>query len=107
MRAADTAPAEAPEPDPIAPTPGTKLYTAYAIDGAKVPWKPVRALDDGTHCWIEMPSMSSPVRPVLLGDGGAQLNYRTRGQYLMTDSLFKKATLVADNQRVTIQRSGR
>ena len=50
--------------------------------------------------------MSSPVRPILLGDDRSQLNYRVRGQYFETDSLFSKASLVADNQKVFIQRSG-
>ena len=64
-----------------------------------------RAFDDGSHVWIEMPQMSSPVRPILLGDDRSQLNYRVRGQYFEIDSLFSKATLVANNQKVFIQRS--
>ena len=106
MRAADAAPATTPDPDPIAPSPGTKLNAAYSINGPNVAWKPHRAFDDGTHVWIEMPQMSSPVRPILLGDDRSQLNYRVRGQYFETDSLFSKATLIADNQKVFIQRSG-
>ena len=105
--AADAAPAETPEPDPISPPPGTKLDVAYDISGAQVAWRPVRSFDDGTHVWIEMPKMSSPVRPILLGDNGSQINYRVRGQYFETDSLFEKAALVADNQKVFIQRSAR
>ena len=106
MRAANAAPATAVDPDPIAPAPGTKLDAAYSISGANVAWKPQRAFDDGAHVWIEMPQMSSPIRPVLLGDNNSQLNYRVRGQYLQTDSLFSKATLVTDNRKVFIQRSG-
>jgi type IV secretion system protein TrbG len=106
MRAADAAPAAAVDPDPIAPAPGTKLNVAYRVSGPNVAWKPHRAFDDGTHVWIEMPQMSSPVRPILLGDDRSQLNYRVRGQYFETDSLFNKASLVADNQKVFIQRSG-
>ena len=107
MRAADAAPAETPEADPISPPPGTKLDVAYDISGARVAWRPVRTFGDGTHVWIEMPKMSSPVRPILLGDNGSQINYRVRGQYFETDSLFDKAALVADNQKVFIQRSAR
>ena len=107
MRAADAAPAETPEADPISPPPGTKLDVAYDISGARVAWRPVRTFDDGTHVWIEMPKMPSPVRPILLGDNGSQINYRVRGQYFETDSLFDKAALVADNQKVFIQRSAR
>lgn len=106
MRAADAAPAATPDPDPIAPAPGTKLNVAYTVTGPPVAWKPREAFDDGTHVWIQMPQMSSPVRPTLLGDDRSQLNYRVRGQYFETDSLFSKATLVADNQKVFIQRSG-
>lgn len=105
MRAADAAPGEATDPDPIAPPPGTKLNVAYSVSGPNVAWKPKRAFDDGSHVWIEMPQMSSPVRPILLGDDRSQLNYRVRGQYFEIDSLFSKATLVANNQKVFIQRS--
>ena len=107
MHAADVAPTETPEADPISPPPGTKVDVAYDISGAQVAWRPVRSFDDGTHVWIEMPKMSSPVRPILLGDNGSQINYRVRGQYFETDSLFDKAALVADNQKVFIQRSAR
>jgi P-type conjugative transfer protein TrbG len=106
MRAADAAPATAPDPDPIAPAPGTKLNVAYSVSGPNVAWRPQRAFDDGAHVWIQMPTMSSPVRPILLGDDLSQLNYRVRGQYFETDSLFSKATLVANNQKVLIERSG-
>src|SRR5439155_9021600 len=95
VHVADAAPATGADPDPIAPPPGTKLNVAYNISGAAVPWRPVRTFDDGTHVWIEMPHLSAPVRPILLGDDRSQLNYRIRGQYFETDSLFSKATLVA------------
>jgi type IV secretion system protein VirB9 len=107
VRAADAPPAGTPEADPISPQPGTKLDVAYDISGAQVAWRPVRTFDDGTHVWIELPKMSSPVRPILLGDNGSQINYRVRGQYFETDSLFDKAALVADNQKVFIRRSAR
>jgi type IV secretion system protein VirB9 len=106
MHAADAAPTQTAAPDPIAPAPGTKLNVAYSINGPDVAWKPHRAFDDGAHVWIEMPQMLSPVRPILLGDDHSQLNYRVRGQYFETDSLFSKGTLVADNQKVFIQRGG-
>ena len=84
-----------------------RLSFRYDISGDTPSWRPVRTFDDGTHVWIEMPKMSSPVRPILLGDNGSQINYRVRGQYFETDSLFDKAALVADNQKVFIQRSAR
>ena len=49
MRAADAAPSTTADPDPIAPSPGTKLNVAYSISGANVAWKPQRAFDDGAH----------------------------------------------------------
>jgi type IV secretion system protein TrbG len=111
MRAADAAPVTDPvTADPVAPTVDpSRLNFAYKIEGPALPWKPLRALDDGTHVWIEMPPSTSPVRPALLGDGGTMLNYRVRGLYYETDSLFSEATLVngagRSQDRVTISRS--
>jgi P-type conjugative transfer protein TrbG len=31
------------------------LNFSYAVSGPKLPWKPVRAFDDGTHIYIQMP----------------------------------------------------
>jgi type IV secretion system protein VirB9 len=69
----------------------------------------VRAFDDGTRTWIEMPQTPSPATPTLLGDNGIMLNYRVRGSYYIVDSLFSQAELVAgvgrSQDRVTITRS--
>src|SRR5215469_15043355 len=43
MHAADTAPTETPEADPMSPPPGTKVDVAYDISGAQVAWRPARS----------------------------------------------------------------
>lgn len=111
MHAADTAPAADPEPaDPLAPAVDpSRLNFAYRIDGAAVPWRPVRAFDDGRQTWIQMPPPTSPITPALLGDRGTMLNYRVRGSYYVVDSLFSRAELISgagrEQDRVTITRS--
>jgi P-type conjugative transfer protein TrbG len=109
MHAADAAAATPPqETDPIAPTVDpSRLNLAYKIDGpSNISWKPVRALDDGAHVWIEMPRMTSPIAPIVSGDDGAVLNSRLCGRYLVVDSLFNRATLTDGSDKVTISRSG-
>jgi type IV secretion system protein VirB9 len=111
MHAADTATvANDPPSDPTAPTVDpSRLNFAYRIDGPALRWRPVRAFDDGTRTWIEMPQTPSPATPTLLGDNGIMLNYRVRGSYYIVDSLFSQAELVAgvgrSQDRVTITRS--
>jgi type IV secretion system protein TrbG len=111
MRAADTAPATDPEPaDPMAPTVDpSRLNFAYKVEGPALPWRPLRAFDDGTRVWIEMPPTTSPITPALLGDNGTMLNYRVRGSYYVVDSLFSRAELVSgvgrQQDRITITRS--
>jgi type IV secretion system protein VirB9 len=96
--------------DPTAPSVDpSRLNFAYRIDGPALRWRPVRAFDDGTRTWIEMPPSPSPVAPALLGDNGTMLNYRVRGSYYIVDSLFSRAELVAgvgrSQDRVTIART--
>ena len=111
MHAADTAPAVDPQPvDPVAPTVDpSRLNFAYKIEGPAVPWKALKAFDDGTRTWIEMPRTPSPITAALLGENGTMLNYRVRGQYYIVDSLFSRAQLVSgagrDQDKVTIVRS--
>jgi type IV secretion system protein TrbG len=108
MHAADTAPAPAPQDiDPLVPTVDpSKLNYAYKIDGpANIPWRPVKVMDDGTRVWIEMPNTTSPIAPVITGDGGAILNYRVRSNYYVIDSLFNRAQMAAGTAHVIISRS--
>lgn len=87
----------------------------YQVEGANVPWKPVRVFDDGTHVYIQMPeAMRVTDAPALLvhtrtGDT-ALVNYRLRQQYYVVDKLFDTAVLVmgvgSNQERVTIRRGG-
>jgi type IV secretion system protein VirB9 len=85
----------------------------YQVDGADVPWKPVRVFDDGTRVFIQMPeAMRVTEAPALLvktraGDT-ALVNYRLRQSYYVVDKLFETAVLVVgvgrQQERVTIRR---
>ena len=87
----------------------------YQIEGDDVPWKPVRAFDDGTHVYIQMPqAMRVTEAPALLvqtrtGDA-ALVNYRLRQPYYVVDKLFETALLITGvgkhQERVTIRRAG-
>lgn len=91
-----------------------ELNLSYSISGPNVPWKPIRAFDDGTHTYIQMAAgMKASDAPALLvagpsGDGLA--NYRIAGNYYIVDRLFDQAVLLAgvgrDQDRVTITYSG-
>jgi type IV secretion system protein VirB9 len=75
-----------------------------------VPWKPIRAFDDGSHVYIQMPAgMKTTEAPALLinaGSGTQMANYRVAGNYYVVDRLFSDAILVSgvgrDQDRVTI-----
>jgi len=62
-----------------------QLNFAYTIVGADTPWKPIRAFDDGSHVYVQMPnSMKSSEAPALLinaGSGTQMANYRVAGNY--------------------------
>jgi type IV secretion system protein TrbG len=79
-----------------------------------VPWRPVRAFDDGAHVYIQMPpSMKTADAPALLiaASGGNQMiNYRVRGNYYVVDRLFDNAVMVAgvgrEQDRVSVAYTG-
>ena len=87
---------------------------SYAVSGPKVPWKPIRAFDDGTHTYIQMPatttSSDAPALMVAAGDGSEMVNYRVRGDYYIVDKLFDQAVLVSgvgrEQDRVSIRYTG-
>jgi P-type conjugative transfer protein TrbG len=91
-----------------------ELNLNYLISGPNVPWKPIRAFDDGTHTYIQMAAgMKATDAPALLvagpaGDGLA--NCRIAGNYYIVDRLFDQAVLLAgvgrDQDRVTITYGG-
>jgi type IV secretion system protein VirB9 len=90
------------------------LNFAYTVAGGNVAWKPVRAFDDGSHVYIQMPAgMKTSEAPALLinaGSGTQMVNYRVEGNYYVVDRLFSDAILVSgvgrDQDRVTISYAG-
>jgi type IV secretion system protein VirB9 len=72
-----------------------ELNFSYKIDGANVPFRPVRAFDDGSHVYIQMsPEMKTSEAPALLiaaGSGTQMVNYRVEGDYYGGDRLFERA----------------
>jgi len=90
------------------------LNFSYAVSGPKVPWKPIRAFDDGTHTYIQMPattkSSEAPALMVAASDGSEMVNYRVRGDYYVVDKLFDQAVLVSgvgrEQDRVSIRFTG-
>ena len=91
-----------------------QLNFAYNVGGPNVPWKPIRAFDDGSHVYIQMPpGMKSSEAPALLvnaGSGTQMVNYRVKGNYYVVDRLVTDAILVSgvgrDQDRVTISYAG-
>jgi P-type conjugative transfer protein TrbG len=91
-----------------------QLNFAYTVGGANVPWKPIRAFDDGSHVYIQMPpGMKSSEAPALLvnaGSGTQMVNYRVKGNYYVVDRLVTDAILVSgvgrDQDRVAISYAG-
>jgi len=88
---------------------------AYQVIGPDVPWKPVRAFDDGSRVYVQMPAaMKTTDAPALMveaGSGTQMINYRLSGNdTYVTDRLFDKAMLVVgvgrDKDRVTIAYTG-
>src|SRR6266851_2205066 len=68
-----------------------QINFAYTVAGANVPWKPIRAFDDGSHVYVQMPAgMKSSEAPALLinaGSGTQMVNYRVKGNYYVVDRL--------------------
>ena len=87
-----------------------QLNFAYTVSGPNVPWKPIRAFDDGAHVYIQMPAeMKTSEAPALfinVSSGTQMFNYRVKGNYYVVDRLFSDAILVSgvgrDQDRVTI-----
>ncbi|HET7577103.1 MAG TPA: P-type conjugative transfer protein TrbG [Sphingomicrobium sp.] len=84
---------------PIAPGVSIdRLNFNYRIEGDKVPWRPIRAFDDGRQVFIQFPpGLAQGEAPPLFvtGEKGrAELvNYRIRGLYYVVDRLFGAAEL--------------
>jgi type IV secretion system protein TrbG len=91
-----------------------QLNFAYEISGPNVPWKPLRAFDDGSHVYIQiaqgMKSSEAPALLISAGGGTQMVNYRLAGDYFVVDRLFDQALLVSgvgrQQDRVTIAYAG-
>ena len=80
------------------------LNFRYRIEGDRVPWKPLRAFDDGRQVFIEFPAGIAqgemPPLFVMVAAGDAELvNYRVRGRYMVVDRLFAAAELRLGDKR--------
>ncbi|HBI20163.1 MAG TPA: P-type conjugative transfer protein TrbG [Brevundimonas sp.] len=73
------------------------LNFEYRIVGDAVPWKPLRAFDDGARVFIEFSDDidQATLPPLFLHteDGAALVNYRIQGRRLLVDRLFDIAEL--------------
>ncbi|MBF6571732.1 MAG: P-type conjugative transfer protein TrbG [Candidatus Binataceae bacterium] len=91
-----------------------QLNFSYKVSGPNVPYKPIRAFDDGSHVYIQMPpGMKTSEAPALLieASGGTQMvNYRVEGNYYVVDRLFTQAVMVSgvgrEQDRATIAYAG-
>ena len=80
------------------------LNFRYRIKGDRVPWKPVRAFDDGRQVFIEFPAgIAQGEMPPLFVTGTAGdaelVNYRVRGRYMVVDRLFAGGELRLGDKR--------
>lgn len=91
----------------------SKLNFRYAITGDRVPWRPVRAYDDGQQVFIEFPrGLAQGELPPLFvvapdGKGSELVNYRVRGTYMVVDTLFARAELKLGDGKRTRQKTVR
>jgi P-type conjugative transfer protein TrbG len=94
------------EPMAFAPD---RLDFSYVIKGDEVEWKPVRAFNDGSKTFLQMPAaMKSGDAPALfvVEEGGEPMlvNYRVKDGVYIVDRLFKHAELrVGATQKVTVR----
>ncbi|WP_238319318.1 P-type conjugative transfer protein TrbG [Parvularcula oceani] len=90
------------------------LNFAYRISGDRPAWRPLRAFDDGTRTYVQMPDGGeAAVRPPLFvlsdEDEPSLMNYRVSDQSYVVDGLFDAAELRLGGkrqQRVRIERTG-
>ena len=91
-----------------------KTNFIYKIEGPNLPFRPIRAFDDGSHVYIQMPAglktSDAPALLIAAGSGTQMVNYRVEGNYYVVDRLFNQAILVAgvgrQQDRVTIAYAG-
>lgn len=86
-----------------------QLKFRYEITGAKPPWRPVRAFDDGSKVYIQFPDGIAqgemPPLFVIGSSGEIQLvNYRVRTPYYIVDRLFSAAELRLGGKKAQVVR---
>lgn len=95
--------ARTPPPAPFIPEIPQRRYR-YAIEGDKLPWRPLGVYDDGRKVYIEFsPGIVQGEMPPLfvIGPEGRPelVNYRTYGNVLIVDRLFAAAELRLGDER--------
>jgi len=76
-----------------------RINFRYAIEGARAPWRPLRAFDDGRQVYIEFPTgiAQGEMPPLFVigpeGKTSELVNYRVRANYMIVDRLFAAAEL--------------
>jgi type IV secretion system protein VirB9 len=93
----------------------TQVNFRYQVSGDRVPWKPLRAFDDGRQVFIEFPRgvAQGEMPPIFVvgpqGNTSELVNYRVRANYMIVDRLFAAAELRfgsgKSQQRVRIART--
>jgi type IV secretion system protein TrbG len=64
-----------------------QLNFAYTVAGANIPWKPIRAFDDGSHVYVQMPAgMKSSELPRCSSTPAAEPKWSTTGSKVTTTS---------------------
>lgn len=77
----------------------TQVDDHYSISASSdIAWKPIRAFNDGTHVYIQMPEQirvtSAPVIFINQHDHQALVNYRIKDNYYIVDTLFRQAVML-------------
>jgi type IV secretion system protein TrbG len=77
----------------------SRINFRYEVSGDRVPWRPLRAYDDGRQVFIEFPrGIGQGEMPPLFvvgaeGNTSELVNYRVRNNYMIVDRLFAAAEL--------------
>jgi type IV secretion system protein VirB9 len=80
-----------------------KIDFDYRIEGDETRFKPLRAFNDGSRVYLQMPdTMKSDEAPVLLlmdkDDQPLLVNYRVKDAYYIVDKLFDRAMLIVGTE---------
>lgn len=91
--------------------PPQDLHFEYTVEGDSYPWKPLRAFDDGSKTYIQMPErMRVNEAPALFlveeDEDPMLLNYRIKGSYYIVDRLFERAEMRVGSSKVVTIHSG-